>query len=65
MRRLLIVIGVLMSVAAFAPAPAKAGVSVCVGGWCGGGGWYRPYSRWYGPYGWYRVVPRGRVRQVC
>src|SRR5262249_59867236 len=56
MRRLLIVLGAALALVAVT-LQAKAQVTVCVGGWCGGGGgwggWYgwSPYRyRYYRPY---------------
>ena len=52
MKRLVIVLGAALALVAVT-LEAKAQVTVCVGGWCGGGGgwggWYRSY-----PYGYYR-----------
>jgi hypothetical protein len=59
MKKLLAALLVSMGIFMLALPAAHAGVSVCVGGWCGGGwgwGWgprYPYYSRWYyygGPY---------------
>jgi hypothetical protein len=59
MKKLLAALLVSMGIVMLAPPAAHAGVTVCVGGWCGGGwgwGWgprYPYYSPWYyygGPY---------------
>jgi hypothetical protein len=52
MRRLVIVLGAALALVAVT-LEAKAQVTVCVGGWCGGGGGWGGWDRSY-PYGYYR-----------